>query len=596
MAAQEHLRVACAQIENVVGDLRGNEQRILEAMRWADDEDADVVVFPELALTGYALADLVLRQEFLARARVTLRRLAAASGRCAAIVSTVGEVPPRRSWDTRERSVAISAAVLCDGQLRGMYHKVLLPNYEVFDEARNFAPGSEPAALWRIGDVIAGISICEDLWSGDGPPEEQTAAGARILLVPNASPFHQEKPAGRLLLASEVARRNGVPVVYVNCVGGQDDLVFDGGSLAVDGNGDLLHRAPQFEPARFVLDVPLGPPRTLTGSARTVHTRPAQPRAVRPMPPSAPPEANDAQVWRAIVLGTRDFVRRNGASSVVLGLSGGIDAAMTAAVAAEALGPENVLAVAMPSPRSPDYELEAARELAEALGIELQVIPLDRITASVEGQLVPILHGQPRADTVDALDARTRAAILWTLFDQLGHLPLATGNKSELSIGSAALYGDMSGAFAPLKDCSKSLLYRMARLRNALGPVVIPERILERTPTIQLDEATSLPSYDVLDPIVERYIEHGYSVEDFEAAGFDPTIVRGVLQLVDDAELKRRQSPPGPKVSSRAFGQDLRMPITNAWRPFRADEEELLPPGSQVDPWPPAQPAEHTEG
>jgi NAD+ synthase (glutamine-hydrolysing) len=432
------------------------------------------------------------------------------------------------------------------------------------------------------------------MWSGDGPPEAQASAGAQILLVPNASPFHQEKPVGRLALASEVARRNGVPVVYVNSVGGQDDLVFDGGSLVVGADGELLHRAAQFEPERFVLDVPIGPPRRLDGPIRTVHSRPQAARAFLPPPPSAPQESGDAQVWRALVVGTRDFVRRNGASSVVLGLSGGIDAAVSAAVAAEALGPENVLGVAMPSPQSPAEELEDARFLASALGIELRTIPIGAMTAALEGELAPLLAGQPRPETADALASRMRAAVLWTLFDQLGHLPLATGNKSELSIGSAALYGDMAGAWAPLKDCSKSLLYRLARLRNARGRV-IPERVLDRAPTLLADETTSLPSYEVLDPIVARYVEQGETVEDLVAAGFDPAVVRGVLQLVDDAELKRRQSPPGPKVSARAFGQDRRMPITNAWRPFRADEQELVPPGTQPDAWPPPQPAPVTE-
>jgi NAD+ synthase (glutamine-hydrolysing) len=586
----DRLRVAGAQIENRVGDLDGNTRRILAAMQWAEEQEADVVVFPELVLTGYPLADLVLREEFAAAAHAALERLARGSGRTAAVVGTIGAVPPRRSWDTRERSMAISAALLCDGQVRGMYNKVLLPNYEVFDEARNFAPGDQPGMLWRIGPAVAGVSICEDLWSGDGPPEAQAAAGARILLVPNASPFHQEKPADRLALASEVARRNGVPVVYVNSVGGQDDLVFDGGSLAVGADGQLLYRACQFAPENFVLDVPLGPARPLAAPARTVHARPRQ---LRPPvdPPASPAQASgDEQVWQAVVLATRDFVRRNGATTVVLGLSGGIDAAVTAAVAAEAVGPENVLGVAMPSSTSPEEELEDARALATALGIELRVAPIDAVTQVVERVVSPALEARASPDIADALEARARAAVLWTIFDQQGNLPLATGNKSELSIGLAALNGDMAGAFAPLKDCSKSLLYRLAQLRNARAPV-IPQRVLDRTPTIKLDEATSLPSYAVLDPIVERYLERGYAVDDLVEAGFDPAIVRGVLQLVDNAELKRRQAPPGPKISSRAFGQDLRMPITNEWRPFRADEAEILPPEAQPDPWPPAQPA-----
>jgi len=389
------LRVAGAQTRNVVGDLDGNAEQILAAMSEAEKAGADVVVFPELALTGYPLADLVLRKEFVDAAADTLEELARCSGLTASVVGTIARVPPRRSWDIRDRDVAISAAVLFDGQVRGLYHKVMLPNYEVFEEARNFAQGSRPDALWRVGESIAGIAICEDLWSGDGPPEAQSAAGAEILLVPNASPFNQEKPSGRRALVTEVARRNATPVVYVNCVGGQDELVFDGGSLVVDADGELLYRSPQFESECFCLDVPLGPPRPMLGKPTTVHARPRAPRSQLPAPPLAPEVAADAQVWHCLVLGTRDFLLKNGRSSAVLGLSGGIDAAVTAAVAADALGPENVLGVAMPAPGSPDDELHDSEVLAAGLGIEYHVIPLEGITAAVRGGLAELLEGWP---------------------------------------------------------------------------------------------------------------------------------------------------------------------------------------------------------
>jgi NAD+ synthase (glutamine-hydrolysing) len=564
------LRVAGAQIRNVVGDLAGNAEQILAAMSEAEEAGADVVVFPELALTGYPLADLVLRKEFVNAAAATLDELACSSGLVASVVGTVARVPSRRSWDIHGRDVAISAAVLFDGQLRGAYHKVMLPNYEVFDEARNFAPGSRPDALWRIGEVVAGIAICEDLWSGDGPPEAQAAAGAEILLVPNASPFHQEKPAGRHAHASEVARRNATPVVYVNCVGGQDELVFDGGSLVVDANGELLHRAPQFETECFCLDVPLGPPRPVAGKPITVHARPRSPRRQMPAPASAPEMPADAQVWRCLVLGTRDFLLKNGRSSAVLGLSGGIDAAVTAAVAADALGPANVLGVAMPTPESPAEELHDAEVLAAGLGIEYHVIPLEGITSAVRDGLAELLDGTPDERPTEGLAARTRAAILWAISDQLGHLPLATGNKTELSVGTAAVHGDMAGVFAPLKDCPKTLLYRLAALRNQRGSA-IPQRIIERPPTVRTDAWGELPGYAVLDQIVERYLERGESLDDLVAAGFAAPLVRRILQLVDDSEFQRRQTPPGVKITTRAFGQDLRMPITNAWRPYATD-------------------------
>jgi NAD+ synthase (glutamine-hydrolysing) len=566
------LRVAGAQIPNVVGDLEGNAERILAAMGKAEEAGADVLVFPELALTGYPLADLVQREEFVDAAMATLDELARSSGRMASVVGTISRVPARRSWDVRDRDIANSAAVLCDGHLRGLYHKIMLPNYEVYDEARNFAPGSRPDALWRIGEAIAGISICEDLWSGDGPPEAQAAAGAEILLVPNASPFHQEKPAGRRALVSEVARRNGTPVVYVNFVGGQDELVFDGGSLVLDAEGELLHRSPQFETEDFCVDVALGPPRRVAGRATTVHTRP--PRAREPLPPpqAAAEISADEQVWHALVLGTRDFLAKNGRNSAVLGLSGGIDAAVTAAVAADALGPENVIGVAMPTPDSPEDELRDAELLSIGLGIEFHVISLAGITAAARRGLDELLGGAPDERPSEALAARTRAAILWTISDQLGHLSLATGNKTELAVGNAAVYGDMAGVFAPLKDCPKTLLYRLALLRNQRGPA-IPQRIIDRPPTVRADTYGELPGYAVLDPIVERYLERGEALNDLVAGGFDAPLVRRVLQLVDDSEFQRRQMPPGVKITTRAFGQDLRMPITNAWRPYAADHE-----------------------
>jgi NAD+ synthase (glutamine-hydrolysing) len=579
------MRVAGVQLENVVGDIAGNAQRILEGMRWAEEHEADVVVFPELALTGYPLADLVLREEFVEASMAQLRWLARQSGRTTAVVGTIDRVPPRRSWDTRDRDVAIGAAVLCDGELRGVYHKTLLPNYEAFNEARNFAPGTRPDALWRIGGTVAGISICEDSWSGDGPPEAQAAAGARILLMPNASPFHLEKPAGRLELAASVARRNGVPVVYLNCVGGQDELVFDGGSLVVGADERLLYRSPQFRTDRFCLDVPLGPPREVVGKATTVHARPRTPTRTPPVAESALQLSPDEQVWEALVLGTRDFVQKNGASTAVLGISGGIDAAVTAAVAADALGPENVLGITMPGPDLPAEELEDAQELARALDIELRVIPIQEVSATVERGLGGLLERESMPGSREALEARTRATILLAVADRLGHVPLATGNKSELSIGSAALFGDMAGAFAPLKDCPKTLVYRLAALRNARDPV-IPQRVLSRPASVQEHEMHTLPDFEVLDPIVQRYLERGETLEKLVDAGFDAALVRGVLQLVDDAEYKRRQTPPGVKVTTRAFSQDLSMPITNAWRPFQKDEAELIAPGAEPGPPP----------
>jgi len=568
------LRVAGAQLENAVGDLDGNSRRILDAMAWAEEQEADVLVLPELALTGYPLEDLALRLEFVEATREALERLARASGSTTTVVGTIDVVAPRRAWDTLPRNVAIGAALLSDGEVRGVYHKILLPTYEVFDEARNFAPGDSPGLVWRIGATVAGVSVCEDMWSGDGPPEAQAANGAQVLLVPNASPFHREKPRGRWELAASVARRNGVPVVYVNCVGGQDELVFDGGSLVVDAAGEVLYRARQFETERFCLDLVTGPPRRVDERVRTVHTRVREDRAPLPPPRPAPTADGAEQVWRALVLATRDFARRNGATAAVLGLSGGIDSSVTAAVAAEALGPENVLALSMPAPGTAAEDLAAARRLAENLGIGFETIAMDAVMGPLGGLLAPIIEGRPTGGTRQDLLARMRGAVLLAVSDELGHLALATGNKTELSIGSATLYGDMAGAFAPLKDCPKTLLYRLARYRNTLGPA-IQESTLTRTPSALRGEEIALPPYEELDEIVERYVERAEGLDDIVAAGFDPVVVRGVLQLIDDAEPKRRQTPPGVKITARAFGKDRRMPITNAWRPFADESTEL---------------------
>jgi len=565
-----------------VGDLRGNSERALGAMRWAETEGADVLVLPELALTGYPLEDLSHRDDFVEAAKAALEALAREAGSVATVVGTIDTVPPRKSWDTRPREVANAAALLCDGEVRGIYHKVLLPTYGVFDEARNFAPGAEPDAVWRIGSTIAGVCVCEDIWSSDGPPELQRAAGAQVLLVLNASLFHRQKPEGRLALAASVARRNGLPLVYVNCVGGQGELVFDGGSLIVDGAGELRFRASQFDAARFCVDVEPASARPVSAGVRTVHGRAGPDRAPAPPPPSPPQLDELDQIWRALVIGTRDFAGRCATASAVLGLSGGIDAAVTAAIAADALGPERVLGVSMPTAVSPAGDLEDAKRLAEGLGIGFAVVAIDPIMSAVGGGLAPVLEGRPAGEVRRDLVARMRGATLLAISEALGQLALATGNKSELSIGSATLHGDMAGDFAPVKDCPKTLLYRLARYRNALGGS-IPEKILEKQPSVMLDQSANLPSYEVLDPIVERYVENGEGFEEIVRAGLDPAVVRGVLQLIDDAEPQRRLIPPGVKISERAFGKDLRMPISNAWRPF-SDDQERLAPGSPEAP------------
>lgn len=562
------LRIAAAQLRNRVGDFDGNAERIAEAMEWAEQEaQADVLVLPELVLTGYPLADLVLHNEFVQDAQEALDRLAIRSRRMTTILSTITRVAPQRSWDNRERDVSIAAMLLCDGEVRGRYHKMLLPIYDLFDEARNFAPGSRSNLVWRIGDVVAGVSICEDLWSPDGPPEAQSAAGAQILLVPNASPFHRGKASSRLDLTRKVAIRNGVPVVYVNCVGGLDDLVFDGGSIVVDGEGTLLARGAEFAEERFTVDVPVGEPRPINGPLSNVHTRPT----VRREKPSEardprPPMDNLEAVWSALVMGVRDYTELNGFNGVALGLSGGIDSAVTAMVAADALGPERVLAMAMPAPDTPDEERADAEELARNLGITFETVPVDTPTSATD---VP-QDAEPLIDEDSEVRqerryARARAATLSDIFDERGYLVLATSNKTHISVGTANLFGDLAGRFAPLKDCPKTLLYELARYRNTIAKVC-PQRVLNRQTSTQAAILHhDLPSYEVLDEIIERYVEHSAGLQDFTDAGFDPAAVIDVLRRIDEAEMTRRYAPPGIKVTSRAFNQDRRMPLTNNW-------------------------------
>ncbi|HEY8524680.1 MAG TPA: NAD+ synthase [Acidimicrobiales bacterium] len=577
------MRVAVAQLPNVVGDIWGNADRIADAMGWAEGAEADVLVLPELALTGYPVGDLVLHREFVAEAEEATRWLAARSGRTVTVLGTVTSVPPRRSWDSLDRSVANSAAVLADGQHRGTYHKVLLPTHGTFDDGKNFAPGTEPGALWRIGDVVAGISICDDIWSADGPPEAQSAGGAQVLLSPNGSPYHRTKPEGREALATQVARRNGVPLVYVNLVGGQDELVFDGGSLVIDASGSIVGTGAAFAEDRFTVDLAVAEPRAVTGPVRTVHTRPLPVR-----PPSAPVVAARGeeldQTWQALVLGVRDFALKNGFSGAVLGLSGGIDAAVTAAIAADALGPERVLGVAMPAPDSDPAELADAREVAAAIGIGFECVPLGEAVTALAAVLPHGAQVEEAPALRARLEAQTRSVLLSVIAEQRHLLLLATGNKSELAIATSILELDVVGDFAPLRDCPKTLVYRLARHRNDRRPT-IPARVLDKRTTAQRRDDVDLPPYTELDVIVQRYLELGDGVEDLVADGLEASVVLDVLTRIDRAEFVRRRTPPGVKISPRAFGTDRRMPISNGWRAHRREDVEPTPgPGLRLEP------------
>jgi NAD+ synthase (glutamine-hydrolysing) len=420
--------------------------------------------------------------------------------------------------------------------------------------------------------VVSGVSICEDMWSPDGPPEAQSAAGAQILLVPNASPFHRGKATSRLDLTRKVAIRNGVPVVYVNCVGGLEDLVFDGGSIVVDAEGTLLARGAEFAEERFTVDVPVAEARPINGPLSNVHTRPTASHNPPEIWDPRPPMGNLEAVWSALVMGVCDYTERNGFNGVALGLSGGLDSAVTAMVAADALGPERVLAMAMPAPDTSDEEHADAEELARNLGIPFETVAIGMPTSEtdVPEEAEPLID-EDAAVRQERRYGRARAATLSDIFEERGYLVLATSNKTHISVGTANLFGDLAGRFAPLKDCPKTLVYELARYRNTIAEVC-PQRILDRQTSSQATILhDNLPSYEVLDEIVERYVEYSASLKDLTDAGFDPAVVTDVLRRIDEAEMTRRYTPPGIKVTSRAFDQDRRMPLTSNWHARQRD-------------------------
>jgi len=568
----DFLRVAGAQLNLVVGDLEGNHDRIAGAMAWAENEQADVLLLPELAITGYPPEDLLIRAAFVDANLDILRRLAEAAADVVTVVGFADRVGPVADplEDAAVRSVANAAALIHRGEIRGVYHKVLLPNYGVFDEDRYFVPGREPARTWDLGGVPVGVSICEDIWIPEGPPTHQAATGARLLLNINASPYHTDKAEERAKLLSDQAARSGVPVAYLNLVGGQDELVFEGDSMVFDASGRLLYRAAEFTEEQFVVDVPLAATRSPGGTAVTVRSDPVVVRPARTLPESPSRlEPEEAEIYQALVVGLRDYVRKNGFAEVVIGLSGGIDSALSAAVAVDALGPDAVWGVAMPTRFSSEGSVLDARDLAERLGIRFDVIPIDDTFEEFLTSLNPAFSGTEFGVAEENLQARIRGAIVMALSNKFGHMVVTTGNKSEVAVGYATLYGDMAGGYSVLKDVFKTLVYRLAEWRNSEGEI-IPRSIIDKPPSAELrpdqKDSDSLPPYDLLDQILVRYVEEDRSVQEVIGAGFDADLVRRVAGLVDRNEYKRRQAAPGVRITRKAFGKDRRLPITNRYR------------------------------
>ena len=590
------IRLGLAQINPIVGDLDGNVDQILAAIADAEVQGCDLLAFPELALTGYPPEDLLLRPSFIRDTRAALDRVIAASDRTVVILGLpesgdVEAYAAGRHSDAdhgeadRGAGEAVespgvfaalhnSAAVCVDRRLVGLYRKRSLPNYSVFDEQRYFVSGAEPLGLFAIGGVTVGVSICEDAWSADGPIAELGRGGASLIVNINASPYNSGKAAARERMLGLRAREAGATIAYVNQVGGQDELIFDGDSMVVDPSGTVLARAPQFRSGLYVIDLDIAS--DLPAPDARLPVVDCTPPRDRSHPAtatfgSALQLSLEAEVWEALVLGTRDFVRKNGFTDVVIGLSGGIDSALVAAVATESLGPEHVHGVLMPSRYSSDHSISDAIALADNLGIEHRTIAIEPAHLALMDMLEPSYSGHAIGLAEENLQSRIRAVILMGLSNAFGWMLLNTGNKSESSVGYSTLYGDSAGGYAVIKDVSKLLVYRLCRYRNdTAGREIIPETVLTKPPSAELRpdqrDDQSLPPYEQLDPILALYVEGDLSAEEIIAKGHDADVVQRIVRLVDLAEYKRRQSPPGPRVTSKGFGKDRRLPIVNRYR------------------------------
>jgi NAD+ synthase (glutamine-hydrolysing) len=570
------VRIALAQVNTTVGDLEGNARLIVDWIGKAREVGADVVCFPELAITGYPPEDLVLKPSFVRDNLAQLEVVAKATDGITAVVGFVDE----------EGDIFNAAALLQGGQIKAVYHKVFLPNYGVFDEKRYFEPGHR-SPIVDLDGVRIGLSVCEDCWFPSGPMAWEAHHGAQLLININGSPYHYGKREPREAMVAERAADYGSFVAWVNTVGGQDELVFDGNSVVFDPYGRLVARAGSFVPELLVCDIDTEAPvhrpvenlRREAEAAERLELNVTEvqiserPRAAA-KPPIAtsltPPLEGAAEIYAAVVLGTHDYIRKQGFEKVVIGVSGGVDSALTAAVACDALGPENVIGVRMPSRHTSPESLEDAGELAENLGMQLLDFAIEPAHEGFEQILAGAFKGTRPGTAEENLQPRIRATILHALSNKFGYIVLSTGNKSEIATGYTTLYGDLAGGYGVLKDITKTTVYELCRYRNSLSRA-IPDRILTKPPSAELKpgqkDVDSLPPYEELDPILIGYIEDDLSPEELIAAGHRPETVARVIQLVDRSEYKRRQAPPGVKITPRAFGRDRRMPIINRYNP-----------------------------
>ena len=558
------LRITGAQLSFTVGAIQENKSKILNTLEKAEKINSDIVVFPELCVTGYPPEDLLLRESFVGKNFAVLEEIAEFSGRTSGVIGFVDRSLEEQTTDNVDRNITNAAAIVQNGDVKGIYHKCYLPNYSVFDEARYFAKGTKPEEIFWYEDIAVGINICEDVWINNGPAEEQVKKGASLIININASPFDINKTESRKVNVRDKAKKLKVPILYLNMVGGQDELVFDGGSFLVDADGNIINEAEQFSDEIFSFDLELEIKNVKSENKLIVNEK----KSDLPTLKTSDSLSELESMYAALKMGLSDYVEKNNFKKVLVGLSGGIDSALTATIAVDALTSDNVIGVAMPSKFNPKSSLEDAKELADNLNIELKTVNIEETAEKFRNLLKDNLDDDLKSVVDENIQSRIRGNILMGLSNQLGAMVVSTGNKSEMAVGYSTLYGDLVGGFALLKDVYKTEVYKLSDYRNSISKV-IPQNIIEKKPSAELSEdqydSDSLPEYDLLDKILKMYIELDYSSEKIINSDIDKEVVFDILEKIDRNEYKRKQVAPGVKLTSRAFGKDRRMPITNTY-------------------------------
>ena len=558
------IRITGAQCSFSVGSIQENKETILSCFEEAESVESDIVIFPELAITGYPPEDLLLRESFIGKNFAVLEEIAAFSSLTSGVIGFVDRKSDHNNQDNNKRTIANAAAIVQNGDVRGIYHKSFLPNYSVFDEARYFSKGTQADTLFWYDDIAIGINICEDIWIENGPAEEQVKQGASLIININASPYDIQKNETRKEIVMKKALKLNVPIIYLNMVGGQDELVFDGGSFVVDDLGEIIYQASSFKEEVFHLDIDLKIKKQNDKPSLLIRPKTIELKDIK----SKPSMSENESIYSALKLGLLDYVSKNKFTKVLIGISGGIDSALTAAICVDALGAQNVIGVAMPSKYNSKDSLNDAIKLSTNLGIKLKTIEIEKIVDSFRETLKNSLNEELGQITDENIQSRVRGNILMGLSNQTGAMVVSTGNKSEMAVGYSTLYGDLAGGFALIKDLYKSKVYELSNYRNSISEV-IPKDIITKEPSAELRpnqlDTDSLPDYEVLDKILNLYIEQDSSSEKIIATGIQPDLVYDVLEKVDRNEYKRKQVAPGVKLTQKAFGKDRRMPITNTY-------------------------------